>query len=459
LNGRTAASRLFSLAASPWVKVDELVEAVLSLAVAEAGADAAGLAIFAAEDHTPLAWALAGEGPPRPLADREVVGWRRGYQALVDRAPRRGVFTDRNLARFEASGGVLAVPLFAAEPRNGLLQVEGAASAARGLNVHWVGSSPKLLDLERQIRLIAADPKSPVLIRGERGSGKELAAYALHYHGRRRDRPFLPVNSAAFTDTLAADELFGHEKHAFTGAQTARRGIFRAADQGTLFFDEIADLPPPIQATLLRVLDRGELRTLGSDEPSKVDVRILGATNKDLQEAVRRGEFRADLYDRLNVFTLWVPALRDRRDDIELLATHFLRLACAETARSTRRRDATVCERCLERVTVGCIAPGFFDRLAEHDYPGNVRELRNVVARMAAMVVDDEIAAHHLHALGGGAASAAPGGGSLRLDAVIRDHIAAVLQQTGANKSQAARLLGIPLSTLAHKMRKLGLGA
>ncbi len=224
-----------------------------------------------------------------------------------------------------------------------------------------VFEDPRSQEVLRRIRQLAPSDAT-VLIRGETGTGKEIAARHLHELSRRADRPFVAINCGAFSETLVDSELFGHDRGAFTGATAARDGWFEAAQGGTLFLDEIGDLPLGIQVKLLRVLQEREIVRLGSRQPTAIDVRLVAATNVDLQEAVAAGRFREDLYYRLNVATLWLPPLRERTGDIPLLAQHFLLLY-------GDRLDADSVE----------ITPEALDRLIEHPWPGNVRELENVV--------------------------------------------------------------------------------
>lgn len=327
----------------------------------------------------------------------------------------------------------------------------------RGYDISFVGNSPKLLQMEQQIKIAASDPKSPVLIAGERGSGKELAAYAVHYFSKRRNGPFLPVNSAAFADSMLSDELFGHERHSFTGAETSRAGIFKAAEGGTLLFDEIGDMAPAVQASLLRVLDQGELRRIGRDQPIKVDVRVIGATNRDLRKMVAEGTFRADLYDRLNVFRVDVPSLRERRSDIHLLASYFLKKLCVANGRHHRIANVGQCLSCLQIAETACARPEFYDKLSEYSFPGNIRELRNLITRVASGRLDEDLGEEHARlAVADGATPGGETDESLQLDAVVRNHLRKVLERTGNNKSRAARLLGVPLTTLVNKMKKFG---
>ncbi len=331
-------------------------------------------------------------------------------------------------------------------------------ACAAGFDIHPVGRSQEFLKLEGLVKCVASDPSSPVLIRGERGSGKELTAYAIHFHSRRRDQPFVAVNSASFTSGLAADELFGHKRGSYTGAETVREGIFRTAHQGSLFFDEVGDMPLDIQACLLRALDHGEIRQIGCDKLLRVDVRIIAATNQNLEKRVAEGAFRSDLYDRLNVFEIRVPPLRDRKDDLKLLADFFLRKACLNSGRYRRMSERGACRACLGSGGKTCARPTLYPALADHDYPGNVRELRNLMLRLAATVQDQELAPAHLCSGVATTGSGRTRDQDPRLDSIIRDHIRHVLENSDGNKSAAARTLGLPLTTMINKMKKLGIG-
>ncbi|MCC6337383.1 MAG: sigma-54-dependent Fis family transcriptional regulator [Myxococcales bacterium] len=214
----------------------------------------------------------------------------------------------------------------------------------------------------------AAPSEGRVLITGENGSGKELIARAVHLHSKRKAGPFVKLNCAAVPHELIESELFGHEKGSFTGAITARRGKFELADGGTLFLDEVGDMPPSMQAKLLRVLQEGELERVGATETLKVDVRVIAATNKDLEKEIAHGRFREDLYFRLNVVQIHAPPLRERREDLPALIDAFLEEACRKNGRKTLR-----------------LVPDALLRMAEYDYPGNVRELRNLVERLAIL--------------------------------------------------------------------------
>jgi DNA-binding NtrC family response regulator len=214
----------------------------------------------------------------------------------------------------------------------------------------------------------AAPSEGRVLITGENGSGKELIARAIHQHSKRKSGPFVKLNCAAVPHELIESELFGHEKGSFTGAVTARRGKFELADGGTLFLDEVGDMPQQMQAKLLRVLQEGELERVGGSETLKVDVRVIAATNKELEVEIEKGRFREDLYFRLNVVQLQSPSLRERKEDLPALIEAFLEESCRKNGRKTLR-----------------LLPDAMARMADHDYPGNVRELRNLVERLAIL--------------------------------------------------------------------------
>lgn len=329
-------------------------------------------------------------------------------------------------------------------------------TARAGAAFDVVGLSPAFLDLERKIRLIARLDHGPVLITGERGSGKELAARGIHAWSSRWERPFVPVLVSAFTEELCADELFGHERHSFTGAASEREGKFKAADGGTLLLDEVGDLNPKVQAGLLRILETGELSRIGRDLPLRLDTRVVAATNLDLHRLMEERRFRRDLYDRLRVFELRVPPLRERREDIPLLVNHFLARHCADVARKwTLVRDIE-CPACPLTTSLPCATPDFYRTLARYPWPGNIRELHHLVLRLLAAVPEDPLDACHLPRRFREPTLRPPDEAEdLTLDGAIRAHIQRVLARTQFNQSRAARLLGIPLSTLRSKIKKL----
>ncbi len=295
-----------------------------------------------------------------------------------------------------------------------------------------VGLSPQMVEVYRLVAR-AAVTDATILIQGETGTGKELIARAIHYGSSRGTRPFVPVDCTALPETLFESELFGHERGAFTGAVATKRGLFEAAHGGTIFLDEIGDLPPALQAKLLRVLQERQVRRVGGGETIPVDVRVLAATNRDLRKRVETGEFREDLYYRLSVVTIAVPPLRERREDIPLLAHHFLE-------RLARERN----------VPARGIAPLALGRLAAHDWPGNVRELENVIARAATLssapvLIPDDFPLEPPPQASRGSALPAEG---MTLEAVKRWYVAKVLRDVGGNKQRAAEILGVDRRTL-----------
>lgn len=288
-----------------------------------------------------------------------------------------------------------------------------------------------------------ANTDSNVVIHGESGTGKELLARYLHQHSRRATGAFVAFNCGALSEDLAASELFGYEKGAFTGAQARKTGLIEAANGGTLFLDEVAELPMSVQIKLLRVLQEREVLRVGAIEPAKVDVRIIAASNRDLQAAVDAGQMRADLYFRLNVITLSLPALRERRSDIPLLAYYLLRKFAATMNRPVRD-----------------IAPDALERLMEYDYPGNVRELSNFIERGVALADGDTLTLdylpQHLGKLTVRVFAPAGAAAPATLETQEREHILRALEVSGGNKTEAAKILGIDRVSLWRKLKKFG---
>ncbi len=309
-----------------------------------------------------------------------------------------------------------------------------------------VGRSAGMEAVYRMIEQVAP-ARTTVLIQGESGTGKELVAVAIHRNGARSEAPFLVVNSSNLPSDLIESHLFGHARGAFTGAVSEHRGLFEAADGGTLFFDEISTLPPEVQSKLLRVLQEKEFLPLGSVKPVRVDVRILAATNEDLEEQVRQGAFREDLFYRLNVVTIRLPALRERREDVPLLVEHFLEEFAAEHARPGAR-----------------LSPEALRALVRFDWPGNVRQLRNVVERAVLLGPAGEIGLDSLpeEILQPRAAAAVPGlpPGSTFEDAVSEYERALIrwaLDESGGVQRRAAERLGLRPTTLNEKIKRLGI--
>lgn len=283
----------------------------------------------------------------------------------------------------------------------------------------------------------AASTSATVLITGESGTGKELAARAIHYGSRRAAAPFVPVNCGGIPDTLLESELFGHMKGAFTGASESRAGFFHAADGGTIFLDEVSETSASMQVKLLRVLQDKEICMVGSNKTRKVDVRILAATNHDLWSLVEQGEFRKDLYYRLNVLTITLPPLRERGNDIVLLAGHFAQRFAKEFSRPSARFS----ERAMEV-------------LRQYEWPGNVRELENVVQRLVLMTEGDLIDVPDLPPLMRFSALRSVGF-DRTLAKVEFEYIVNVLASMGGNKTRAAEILGIDRKTLREKLRRI----
>jgi DNA-binding NtrC family response regulator len=291
----------------------------------------------------------------------------------------------------------------------------------------FVGQSPAMRHTCDEVQRLAAFTRTHVLILGESGSGKELVARALHRGGPRREGPFIAVNCSAIPLELAESTFFGHVRGAFTGASNDRKGCFDLADHGTLFLDEIADLPPLLQAKLLRTLEDGTFSPVGSAREHKSDVRIVCATHADLEVRAREGAFRQDLYFRLAQYTVRVPPLRERREDIPLLVQHFLRLFSTDMNM-----------RCPE-VTADAL-----DRLVQHDFPGNVRELRNISERALIVSGGGQIERRHIE-LGGAAAAGSVRAAleTLNLDEVKTQLLERALRIAEGNVSAAAKLLGV----------------
>ena len=313
--------------------------------------------------------------------------------------------------------------------------------AARGAG-ELVGRSPAMKVLYDRIHRVALT-ESTVLITGETGTGKELVARAVHGHSSRKSRPFVAVNCAALAEGILESELFGHVRGAFTGAARDREGFFEAANGGTLFLDEIGATSPSLQARMLRALQEREITRVGSSTATKVDVRVIAATNRDLRDLVKEGKFREDLLYRLDVFPLTVPPLRDRASDIPLLVEHTLSLLRNQLPNGS----ALVC------------SPFAMRLLREHSWPGNVRQLMSAVESAAISASGGRIEAQHLHEdLRAGADAASPRYRSALPEDDERAAIEAALSHAGGTVSRAAELLGMGRTTLWRKMRAYGLG-
>ena len=307
---------------------------------------------------------------------------------------------------------------------------------------HLIGTSGPMRRVFEQIAQVVGTGAT-VLIRGESGTGKELIAHALHHHSPRAGKPFVRVNCAALPETLVESELFGYERGAFTGAQARRKGRFELADGGTLFLDEIGELSPSTQAKLLRVIQEREFERLGGTATIPVDVRLITATNKNLESALGAGSFREDLYYRLNVFAICVPPLRERKSDVLLLADHFL------------EKYARLHGRSIKRISTPAI-----DMLVSYHWPGNVRELENTIERAVLVADGDVIHGHHLSPiLQTAEASGTVVSGSLAeaVEAFESNLIQDALKTTRGNRARAARLLSSTERIINYKIRRYGI--
>jgi len=306
-----------------------------------------------------------------------------------------------------------------------------------------IGRSAAMQDIFATIERVAPT-RATVLVAGESGTGKDLIARAVHYHSPRRDRPFVKINCAAIPESLMESELFGYEKGAFTGAAASKPGKFEQADTGTVFLDEIGDVAPGTQVKLLRILQEREFERLGSNKTRQIDVRVVAATNADLRAALESGEFREDLYYRLNVVPINMPPLRERKQDIPALAEHFVKKYAAETGSS-----------------VESISKEALEVLFDHPWPGNVRELENVIERSLVLCPGDRLEAADIKL------DHAPTRVTTECDDFLppgktlqeheQDLIRKALEKTQGNKSQAARLLGLTRNALRYRLTQLGI--
>jgi DNA-binding NtrC family response regulator len=358
------------------------------------------------------------------------------------RALREGAFDflPKPLQLFEVSAALNRI----AERRsieNKAIALEKQLEASEG-RVQMIGETPPMQQVKKLIEKVAPSDTT-VLILGETGTGKELVAKAIHDKSQRASAPFVAVNCGALTETLVESEFFGHRKGAFTGADQPRKGLFEVANGGTLFLDELGELDKSMQVKLLRFLESGEIRRVGENDAFHVDVRVVCATNRDLQEMVREGTFREDLYFRVNTFEIHLPPLRERREDIPRLAKHLI----------ARHRK-------VDEISDEAISPSTIERLMEHDWTGNIRELANVLRHAVVLAEDDRIEVEHLPASLSGSAPVSSGSPSLKIDAqrpktmreIEMEVIFQVLEKHHGDKPKAAKELGIALKTLYNKL-------
>lgn len=311
-----------------------------------------------------------------------------------------------------------------------------------------IGKSSPMRKLVEMLAMVAPS-EATVLITGESGTGKELIAKSIHHNSRRKDHPLVVVNCAAITETLLESELFGHEKGSFTGADKRREGRFMQADKGTIFLDEIGETSAAMQAKLLRVIQEREIQRVGGEETLSVDVRILAATNRNLEEDVKNGKFREDLFYRLNVVTLRIPPLRERQDDTPLLAQHFLEKYAKKNHKQVKG-----------------FSPLAMDMLLKYAWPGNVRELENVIERAVILLPDEHITEKELPVTitssyaekSEWVAPPPPVAANRPLEEVEKEAILATLNDSGGNKSETARRLAINRKTLHKKLKDYGIG-
>ncbi len=302
-----------------------------------------------------------------------------------------------------------------------------------------IGRTPQMFQVYKTIAKVA-DTKSTVLLYGERGTGKELVARSIHYNSLRNDQPFIPVDCATLVETLMESELFGHVRGAFTGAHSAKRGLLEEADGGTLFLDEVSNLSLSMQTKLLRFLQEHEIKRVGGTESIKVDVRVIAATNQSLDPLVKSGKFREDLFDRLNVVSITLPPLRERKEDIPLLANHFLHKFSEENKKS-----------------ISHISPEVLEILIRYSWPGNVRELEHTIERAVIfsthpIILPEDLPRNMFEEMKG--PESLPIGKLLPLKEIEKRYVLQVLEETKGNKKKASEILGIDRTTLYRILEK-----
>ena len=310
-------------------------------------------------------------------------------------------------------------------------------------DIHLIGKSEQMLKLMSTIEKVARS-QAPVFISGESGTGKDLVAKLIHLHSSRKNNPLIPVNCGAIPHDLLESELFGHAKGSFTGAIKDKEGLFKVADEGTLFLDEVADIPPHMQVKLLRAIQEKKIRPIGAQKEINIDIRILSATNRDLKKRVSEGQFREDLFYRINVIEVNVSPLRDRKDDVALLAKYILEKISA--------KESTSCPE---------ISKPALSRLEQYSFPGNVRELENILERAVAMsggklIDEDSLNIQNLHEDREDEPEKSEDLDSLLVE-VEREQILGALEKTRWNRTAAAKILGISFRALRYRLEKLGL--
>ena len=307
-----------------------------------------------------------------------------------------------------------------------------------------VGESAPIVAVRAMLQRIGGSPASTVLLSGESGSGKDLAAKVIHYSSSRASRPFMNITCSALPETLLESELFGHERGAFTGADRQKRGLLESADGGTVFLDEISEMVPLLQAKLLRFLEEKSFKRVGGNVDVKVDVRVIAATNRSLQEEVKKGRFREDLYYRLNVMAVPLPPLRDRREDVPLLLNHYIDSFNTEFRKKVRG-----------------VSPGALTALKNYGWPGNVRELRNAVERAMLLTDGTELREEHFPMLGtqesGFSTEVGLPAAGINLEELERSLVVQALERSGWNQTKAATLLGLNRDQIRYRIEKFKL--
>jgi len=376
-----------------------------------------------------------------PAAERPVVVMISGHGSI------EAAVKATKLGAFDFLEKPLSIEKVSVVVKNGLAHRQLALENSRlkadsGLRYRIIGDSVPMKALRQQLGLMAAT-NGRVLIYGESGTGKELVAHALHALSPRAAEPFVEVNCAAIPEELIESELFGHVKGSFAGAHEAKAGKFQKADGGTLFLDEVGDMSLRTQAKVMRVLDEQRFEPVGAAESLQVDVRVVAATNKNLEEEIERGNFREDLFYRLNVIPFFVPPLRDRCEDIPLLAEHFLREFTTAYGRKPKE-----------------LMPEAYRVLAEYRWPGNVRELKNLIERIVIMNPQVRVDARHIPLSARRQDRPLERSGSLQevREAAEREYILKKLEETSGNVTRTAELLGLERSNLYRKMKTLGIG-
>ena len=383
---------------------------------------------------------IYGDGPGEKWCKLFQEGMVKAKKCLITHKDHRSVSVVKNATVLRGQDGRLIGAVETLTDISDFVRQQEEIMALRktlDLNDNYFGILGKSVSMQRLFEMIesVAQSDAPVIINGQSGTGKEMVARAIHWASPRQDKPFIKVSCAALNENLLETELFGHVKGAYTGADRSRVGRFEAAHGGSIFLDEIGDIPPATQVKLLRVLEEKEIERVGDHTPIPVDVRIITATNKNLEDLVARGAFREDLYFRIHVFPLTIPPLRERPEDIPIIIQHFV-----EQNQATSGKKITG------------LSPEAVARLTSYTWPGNVRELRNAIEYALVLCPGGEIGAHHLpHKIAPASDCPPP---AEPLEARERDELVRVLRQVGGNQSAAARQLGVSRVTVWKRMKK-----